>query len=141
MNSKKLLSKKFLFIIIVFFMVLSNDDKVYADANIYPQKIGQFDTLFAWDVVVIDDIAYIGGNEEGLQIIDVSDPRNPIELGHLDLGVTHSIDVINGIAYLANYFSGLQIVNVSNPLNPAKISVFYDGGHVSVFLLWEILSI
>ena len=76
-------------------MILTNINLISAETNLYPHKIGQFETLFAWDVVVIDEIAYIGGNEEGLQIIDVSDPSNPIELGRLDLGVTHSINVLN----------------------------------------------
>ncbi|MFW9877756.1 MAG: hypothetical protein ACFFG0_32105, partial [Candidatus Thorarchaeota archaeon] len=66
---------------------------VKANSLIYPRKIGEFRTSIAWDVVVIDDIAYIGGAEEGLQIVNVSDPVHPIEIGHLNLGVTHGIDL------------------------------------------------
>jgi len=56
-----------------------------------------------------------------LQILDVSDPVNPVEAGHCSVFGWH-IDVNGAYAYLTRTSGGhLRIINISNPANPVEV--------------------
>ena len=71
------------------------------------------------DIFVEDRVAYVGSNE-GVQILDVSDPSNIRSLGHYEVanGVL-SMFYSDGLVYLGAYDNDgvgyLQILSVSNP--------------------------
>lgn len=74
-------------------------------------------------IAVTDSVAYIAA-DEGLALVDVSDPRSPVEVGSLleDAGFrgayqTNSAWTGGRIALMANDVN-LQIVDVSQPDNP-----------------------
>jgi hypothetical protein len=72
----------------------------------------------AQDIVVQDDIAYIGGGGR-IDIFDVSNPENPIHLSMIP--VTYwcvSLSVKNDMLYAACGQGGLYFVDVSNPQSP-----------------------
>jgi len=83
------------------------------------------------------NFAYIGHHYEaaGMDIIDVSDPANPVKVGNFGNGFTTvwSIRVRNGIAFLSSRISnnGVYIVDVTNPASPVLLSQITsaDGGH------------
>ena len=85
--------------------------------------VGQVDTLdLAHDVTVAGAYAYAAAGKAGLQVVDVSDPANPVAVTNLDtpgeaLGVTTADDYV----YVADGSSGLQVVDLSDPVNPAIV--------------------
>jgi hypothetical protein len=95
-------------------------------------EIGQFDNNYggtAINVVVEDNIAYLANDEEGVLILDVADPTNPVFLSQYTDGSGYAWDIWieNDLLYLADHLDGLEIIDVSIPTNPIKIGEFYDG--------------
>ncbi|MCG3252704.1 MAG: hypothetical protein KAX09_02565 [Candidatus Heimdallarchaeota archaeon] len=95
-------------------------------------EIGQFDNNYggtAVNVVVENNIAYVANDEEGLMILDVEDPTNPILLSQYTNGSGYAWDiwVENDLVFLADHLDGLEIIDVSDTSNPIKIGSFYDG--------------
>jgi hypothetical protein len=54
----------------------------------------------ARNVIILDDMAYLANAEDGLIILDVSDPSNPQKVGSYPLENTQSVVVVNNIAYV-----------------------------------------
>ncbi|WOE72645.1 DUF5011 domain-containing protein [Hydrogenimonas thermophila] len=82
--------------------------------------------------------AYIADDNGGLQIVDVSDPTNPIIIGNVDTpsyasGVALSSDGTK--AYIADGLSGLQIVDVSDSANSTIIGNIDLAGYASAVAL------
>jgi hypothetical protein len=90
--------------------------------------------ISAWYVEIKDSYAYIADAKGGLQIINISDPFNPIFVGSClqddncmpDPGTglggwASSVTVSNSYAYVADMGAGLQIIDISDPFNPALI--------------------
>ena len=74
------------------------------------------------------NIAYFVG-DEGLVILDVTTPTNPIPLGSLPLaGSPIEVRVEGDVAYVASYGGGLFLIDVSDPTNPLLLDVFAEGG-------------
>lgn len=57
---------------------------------------------------------------DGLHIINVSDPSNPIETGTLNQ-TAYDITVVGNYAYLAQPSGGLSIIDIADPENPIKV--------------------
>ena len=82
------------------------------------------------------------GNEDGIQIIDISDPTNPTPVGNLadndgGLGDTRelagakgiAIETINGVEYAivtGNTDDGIEIIDISDPTNPTSVGSLSD---------------
>ncbi len=90
-----------------------------------PLNIGMVDTPGSGEGLAVNDCkAYVADGYDGLQIIDVSDPKNPMIIGYWDeylFGPAKDVAVIGNEAYMANGSDGLQIIDVSNPKNPMVI--------------------
>jgi len=94
------------------------------------ELIGQ---LSYWDVslkVAIDgNYAYTACGVGGFRVIDVSDPRNPEEVGSVVLSGDNRDVVLSGShAFVACGNGGLRIVNVSSPSNPREAGHFQTLG-------------
>ncbi len=89
--------------------------------------VGQVDTLDeTYDVTVAGGYAYTAAGKAGLQVVDVSDPANPLVIANLPtpgqaLGVTVADGPADGHVYVADGSSGLQVVDVSVPASPAIV--------------------
>lgn len=90
-------------------------------------------------VDVEGNIAYVAAGEGGLQIIDVSDPRNPIVRGkHACPGFCRVVQVINNRAYVSHYerkdnappVTGLQIVDVTVSARPVLLGSYSPGNSI-----------
>lgn len=82
------------------------------------------------DLQVVGNFVYIADDYSGLQIIDVSDPHNPLRRGGFDIPEqAWKVYVSNGIAFVADWFGGLQIVDVSNPAAPTLRGHYDDTVH------------
>jgi hypothetical protein len=76
-------------------------------------------------VDVINSIAYFGSGAS-LEIVDFSDPANPVELGKVFLSYPlGGITINDGYVYIANGYVGLRIIDVSDSQSPQEVG-YYD---------------
>jgi hypothetical protein len=78
-------------------------------------------------VAVSGTKAYVAGLG-GLQIIDVSNPANPVRLGYCTSGYGQAVTVSGTVAYVAADSAGLQIIDVSNAANPVRLGTCATSG-------------
>lgn len=70
------------------------------------------------DMEVYGDHAILCNREEGIRIVDLSDPLEPELLGHLETLDAQNAAVSGNRAYIADSDGGLRIVSVANPSMP-----------------------
>lgn len=72
--------------------------------------------------------AYLADGQAGLQVIDVSDPAQPVRVGGCNTGGrAMDVEIAGDRAYVADFYAGLRIVDISNPANPDVIGTFDTG--------------
>lgn len=87
-----------------------------------PVLLGTFSTPgYAKSVAVSGNYAYLT-TSGSLNIIDVSNPQQPHQLGSLYLGSPSSIALAGNVAYITDYTLGLVVVDLNDPNNPFIIS-------------------
>ncbi|MFM6407060.1 MAG: hypothetical protein ACKPGT_21250, partial [Microcystis sp.] len=96
-----------------------------------PTFISKYDTPgWVWDLKVVGNYAYLADWTSGLQIIDISNPTNPILKGNYDTDAAYGVEVVGNYAYVADGSSGLQIIDISNPSNPTFLGNYANFGAV-----------
>ena len=108
---------------------------------------GSLELAGASSVFIQGDYAYVAArNDNGLQVIDISDPSSPTGVGQLtnggslELNNPRSVFVQGNYAYVAaNGDDGLQVIDISNPSSPTGVgqltgtlstnSLALDGAH------------
>lgn len=79
---------------------------------------------FANNVDVSGNYAYVAAGAAGLQVVDVTDRRNPVVVAALDTpGNADDVKVVGSLAYVADGPAGLRILGVANPLAPVLVGV------------------
>jgi hypothetical protein len=98
-----------------------------------PVRVGEFNTSkSAYDLCLVDHLAYVADGQAGLVVIDVSNPASPQRVAGLDaLGEVQQVVVSGNYAYLADRFlngvaemqpyGALRIVDISDPANPKLV--------------------
>ena len=87
---------------------------------------------FANSVDIGGDFAYVAAGAAGLQVVDVTDRRNPQLAGSVDTpGNANDVKVVGTTAYVADGSQGLQVIDVSNPLSPAILGAADTTGDAS----------
>ena len=82
-----------------------------------PTLVGEWDFLsYAKAVTIVGNYAYAVGDR--LEIIDISNPANPIFKASYDISGGQDVQIVGNYAYVADGDSGLQIIDISNPLTP-----------------------
>ncbi|RKY91386.1 hypothetical protein DRQ15_05095 [candidate division KSB1 bacterium] len=105
---------------------ISDSSKIELVGHLY--NLGGF-----WDLTAEDSLVYgVGG--EGLRIIDVSNPANPIEVGSFGDEFTFINIFLSGYyAYIVEWGRGFKIVDVSNPKDPREI-----GSYAKMIYPWAV---
>jgi len=86
----------------------------------------------ALNVYVVDTLAYVAYNYEGMLVINVKDPENPVKIGTYNTGgAVFDVFVVDTIAYITKYYSGMVILNISNPAAPDSIG-FYPLSNINI---------
>ncbi len=91
----------------------------------------------ASDVYVSGKYAYvIGHNDDGLEIIDISDPSNPTHVGSITDNANTILDGARSIYVSGNYAyivsdvdDGLEIIDISDPSNPTHVGSITDNAN------------
>jgi hypothetical protein len=88
----------------------------------------------------VGSLAYLAYGDNGLVIIDTSNPSNPVQVGYYNgSGSIIDVQVVGNIAYIADYggteYSGLTILDISNPSTPIEIYRYWQYSINKVFVL------
>jgi len=91
-----------------------------------PYLIQTLDSVgYAYDIATDGIYAYVPTWQDGLVVIDVSDPSNPsVIANHHDITSREQMFLEGDLLYI----SGLHIVNVADPLNPYEEGWYWGGG-------------
>lgn len=80
------------------------------------------------DAQVVGKTAYVAGGDEGLLILDASDPTHLVRIGVYDTPThAYAVQVIGNRAYVSDFEGGLQIIDVSDPTSPFLLGSFVPG--------------
>ncbi|WP_371805208.1 NosD domain-containing protein [Candidatus Lokiarchaeum ossiferum] len=84
---------------------------------------------YAQGVFVAENFAYVVYEQNGLDILDISDPANPTLCSNYYSGGGNSFDieVQDGIAYIADGELGILVLNVNNVYSPQFMTYLNDG--------------
>jgi hypothetical protein len=95
-----------------------------------PFRAGILSTIEdAYGVAVADTIAFVAAQNNGMRIVNVSDPANPSEVGFYSTsGTAHDMAVVDTLVYLAYGSPGLYVINCADPANPLEIGSYNTPG-------------
>ncbi|MBZ0265989.1 hypothetical protein K8I28_15125 [bacterium] len=94
-------------------------------------QVTSFHDFPARGVVLSENILYVASYEEGLKLLDVSNPAQPSQIGSCLLeGNAVKVDVNNSIAYVAARAGGLRIISCLDPNDPNEIAFLQFGADV-----------
>ncbi len=100
-----------------------------------PEMLGRCtdDYIFVHALVIDDGYAYVADYEDGLEIVNITDPADLTIIGdysaNLGAGST-DVHKSGDLAFLASQSIGLEIINCSDVYNPVKIGSYYDNHRV-----------
>jgi hypothetical protein len=87
-----------------------------------PEQIGYNETAGDLAAVSGNLAVYIPksmGAPNPVNIMDISDPTNPVKRGHYQAPVmTYDLDLVGNYAFIACWWDGFRVVNFGNPDNP-----------------------
>src|SRR5262249_34248316 len=69
-------------------------------------------------------------DDEGIKVLDITDPAHPKPVSKLELHEAHSIYIARTYAYVAAGSQGLVILDIENPAVPKIDQVYNDHGHI-----------
>ena len=98
----------------------------------FPQKVtfsdtNEYEKTGYVDVFIQDNYAYCTSRIVGLDIIDISNPTDPVRIGRFDTSAyaaVHEVFVNANYAYIANTLDGVKIIDVSNPSSPGLVGAY-----------------
>ncbi len=83
------------------------------------------------DLAVKDGFVYTAGEDQGMSVVDVSDPNHPLEKAvfrESDMDYYTQIVVRGNHAYVADSWIGLKIIDISNPTDPVLAGSYNGNG-------------
>ncbi len=95
----------------------------FATEDIY-KEVGYYDTYYANWVAVANNYVFIADDEDGLRIIDISNPESLTEVGHCSTQWAYGVAVADSYAFVADGEAGLKIIDVTDPENPFELNCF-----------------
>ena len=117
--------KKLFFLIIAAFSLFSTVGLAQG-WNIDLLEIRYDDWLDAENIAVSGDYACVALNDQGIAVVDISDPQNPIEVALAERGGDPKVIQISGdYAYIGYTGEGIKVLNIMNPLIPYFENVIY----------------
>ncbi len=100
-----------------------------------PEEIASFQSRsYGYSMIKQGDYLYLGGILEGFDIVNVSDPANPIVIPFSNWYSSEQIFAVGNLLYHNGHTGGcrddedpyLRIFDITDPAAPVQISEFYD---------------
>ena len=94
-----------------------------------PMALGRLDmpNHAANRIAVSGTTVYVAAYEQGLRIVDASNPSAPVQRGsYVPSGDASDIAISGSLAFLATYTLGVRIVDVSNAYAPSEVGFIGD---------------
>jgi hypothetical protein len=89
---------------------------------------------YAKDLFVVGDYAYVADGQAGLQVIDISDPTQPVIVGSRDTDkYAYGIFVQDSIAYIADGATGTGGFKIFDVRNPNSIVALGKNTYISAY--------
>lgn len=97
--------------------------------NLTINKIGEVGRRIYLDVCLNGNYAYCAAAADGVDIISIIDPANPVKVGNIATSTSaHGIAVKGNYAYIAEYCGGMQVVDITNMDTPVWVGhCFFQG--------------
>ena len=112
-------------------IVITVSDGFGGTASLPAFSIIVVDTPVANGATVAGGYAYVADDDNGLLVMDVADPTNPVTVGGVATpGWALGVTVADGYAYVADGPPGLHVVDVSDPTNPVIVASLDTPGQV-----------
>ena len=90
------------------------------------------------DIFISGNYLYLAGGLEGLHILDISDPRNPVWVNTITtLNNTWKVFVSDGYAYISDEDQGFQIVDIDPPDSAFVVKSMDTWYEISDFFISE----
>ncbi len=108
-----------------------------AEPVLPPALVGGVTTPHQAHKVAIDgNYAYVADDNSGLQVVDITDPVNPIIVGGVDTPLRlASVTVDGDYVYAHDYWPGgnnyVYVIDVSNPMSPTIVGTLTTPDHIS----------
>ncbi len=76
------------------------------------------------DLIVDNNIAYLGTLKKALLVFDVSDPQNPYEIARIDENIDDvwGLDLHDSLLFAASEDTGVKVFDISVPSNPIELA-------------------
>ena len=104
------------------------------DTNCDTAHSNECELYGAYSIFVSGNYAYVASDtDDGVEILDISDPSNPThagsitDAGAMELDGANIITVSGNYAYVAGYYdNGVEILDISDPTNPTHVGSIDD---------------
>jgi hypothetical protein len=116
-------------------------DKHHLSSSLEPQDNDDQLSLLEWGqfdddggsckgVDIHNGIAYIANSDQGLEILNISQPDNPRKLSVIKTkGIAFDVTYYKGYAYVSQWNHGLGVIDVRDPYNPKIANNIKLGGY------------
>ena len=75
-------------------------------------------------VAVKDSYAYVVHYYDGVHVVNISDPKNPIEITYIGAYGASDIKIFENYIFLSTRYEGFRIYNISDQTNPSLVTIF-----------------
>ena len=87
-------------------------------------------------IEIVGDYAYIAAfTDDGIEVVDISDPTAPISVGRIlddattELNGAWDMQVVGNYLYVTGFTdNGLEILDITNPISPVHVGALSDSG-------------
>ena len=104
----------------------------------FPVNRVQVSAMFSSGAVARDDLLFLG-YIDGLRVMDISDPFNPVDvsdIGPTGSGTAETVALSGNYAYVG-HGGYIEIYDISNPAKPVQVSYYYPPGHPRKLVVHE----
>ena len=78
----------------------------------------------ALGVAIKDDLAFVANYDQGLEILNISNPLKPEKISSIKIpNFAEEVYIFNNVAIVTSKYYGLVLINIVNPYNPAIVGL------------------
>jgi len=86
----------------------------------------------ALGVAIKDDLAFVANYDQGLEILNISNPSKPEKISSVKVpNYAEEVYIFHNIAIVTSKYNGLAFVNIANPYSPTIIEILELGNTVA----------